>query len=109
VAASFFASHVRPALAHLPAQFASQAKASVGAAVTVGQHAPGSVGQSVVEAARQAFITGSDRAMLVAVAAALLGSLIALVFLPARAAGEEPVVVGVEEAPALALSGAEAA
>jgi EmrB/QacA subfamily drug resistance transporter len=109
VAASFFASRVRPALAHLPAHFATQAKSSVGAAVTVGQHTPGSVGHSLVEAARQAFVTGSDRAMLVAVAAALLGSLVAAWFLPARAAGEEPVAVGVEEVPALQLSGVEAA
>jgi EmrB/QacA subfamily drug resistance transporter len=104
VAASFFASHVRPALVHLPVQFAAQAKSSVGAAVTAGQHAPGSVGQSVVEAARQAFITGSDRAMLVAVAAAVLGSLVAARFLPARAEGEEPVSVGVEDLPVLELS-----
>jgi hypothetical protein len=93
VAASLFASHLRPALAHVPAQFAAQAKTSVGAAVTVGQHAPGSVGHSLVAAARQAFIAGSDRAMLVAVAAAALGALVAARYLPARAAGEELVSV----------------
>jgi EmrB/QacA subfamily drug resistance transporter len=90
VAASVFASRIHPALTHLPATVAAQAKASVGAAVTVGQHAPGSTGHNLVDAARQAFITGSDHAMLIAVAAALLGSLVAARFLPARAAGEAP-------------------
>jgi EmrB/QacA subfamily drug resistance transporter len=91
VAASLFASRMLPALTHLPATVAAQAKSSVGAAVTVGQHAPGSTGHNLVDAARQAFVTGSDRAMLIAVAAALLGSLVAARFLPARAAGEAPV------------------
>jgi EmrB/QacA subfamily drug resistance transporter len=96
VAASVFASRIHPALTHLPATVAAQAKASVGAAVTVGQHAPGSTGHNLVDAARQAFVTGSDHAMLIAVAAALLGSLVAARFLPARAAGEEPVTEVVE-------------
>jgi EmrB/QacA subfamily drug resistance transporter len=96
VAASVFASRIHPALTHLPATVAAQAKASVGAAVTVGQHAPGSTGHNLVDAARQAFITGADHAMLIAVAAALLGSLVAARFLPARAAGEEPVTEVVE-------------
>jgi EmrB/QacA subfamily drug resistance transporter len=109
VAASFFASHVRPALAHLPVQLAAQAQSSVGAAVTVGQHAPGSAGQNLVDAARQAFITGSDRAMIVAVAAAVLGALVAARFLPARAEGEEPVLVGVEERRVPLLTGVELA
>jgi hypothetical protein len=90
VASSLFTSRVQPALAHVPAQFAAQAKASVGAAVTVGQHAPGSVGHNLIDVARQAFVIGSDHAMLVAVAAALLGSLVAARFLPARAPGEAP-------------------
>jgi EmrB/QacA subfamily drug resistance transporter len=86
VAASIFASHIRPALAHLPAGVAARAKSSVGAAVTIGQHAPGSVGGALVEAARHAFIIGSDQAMIAATVAALLGSVVAARFLPARAA-----------------------
>ena len=43
--------------------YVAEAKASVGAAVTIaGQHAPGSFGQVLVDAARQAFVAGSDRA-----------------------------------------------
>ena len=73
-------------------------------AVTVGQHAPASFGQAIVDIARQAFMAGSDRAMLVAVVAATLGSLVAARFLPARATAPapEPVAevepVGFEEA-----------
>jgi hypothetical protein len=85
VAASVFASHLRPVLTHLPAGYVAEAKSSIGGAVTVGQHAPGSFGQSIVDMARQAFMAGSDRAMLVAVVAAALGSLVAARFLPARA------------------------
>jgi hypothetical protein len=109
VAASIYTSHVQPALAHVPATFAAQAKASVGAAVTVGQHAPGSTGHNLVDAARQAFITGSDHAMLVAVAAALLGSLVAARFLPARAVSEAPVSAEAEAAEVRTLSTAQAA
>lgn len=85
IASSFFTSHVQPALAHAPVQLAAQARSSVGAAVTIGQHAHGSIGQSLVDAARHAFISGSDQAMVLAVGAALVGSLVAARFLPARA------------------------
>ena len=85
VASSVFANHLHPVLTHVPARDAAEAKSSVGAAVLVGQHAPGSFGQVIVDIARQAFVAGSDRAMLVAVVAAALGSLVAARFLPARA------------------------
>jgi EmrB/QacA subfamily drug resistance transporter len=90
VASSIFASRIGPALTHVPARYATQAKASVGAAVTVGHHAPGSVGQTLVDAARQAFVVGSDRAMIVAVAAVAIGAIVSAVFLPPRAHLEVP-------------------
>jgi EmrB/QacA subfamily drug resistance transporter len=95
VASSLFLSRLRPFLAHVPAPYASQAKASVGAAVTIGRHVPGSVGHALVDAARQAFISGADRALLVAVGAALVGALAAAWFLPARSTTD-----AVEELPA---------
>jgi EmrB/QacA subfamily drug resistance transporter len=106
VASSVFASRLLPALTHVPAPFAAQAKESVGAAVVVGQHTPGSVGSNLVDAARQAFITGSNRAMIVALVAALLGCFVAARFLPARAATpleadaitDDVALVGVVEA-----------
>ena len=95
VAASIFSSHITPALAHVPAVFAAQARTSVGAAVTVGRHAPGPLGTGLVEAAKHAFITGSDQAMIVATAAALVGSVVAARFLPARSVGDVPATVDV--------------
>ena len=89
VASSVFASHLHPVLTHVPTRYVAEAKGSIGGAVTVGQHAPGSFGQTIVDIARQAFMAGSDRALLVAVVAAALGSLVAARFLPARAT--EPV------------------
>lgn len=94
VAASVFNTHIRPALAHVPAPFAAEAKSSVGAAVTIGQRAPLAVGHVLVDAARQAFVTGSDQAMVVAVAAALLGAVVAALFLPSRATSTGRVVSG---------------
>jgi EmrB/QacA subfamily drug resistance transporter len=96
VASSVFASRISPALAHVPAAYAAQAKSSVGAAVTVGHHAPGPIGQTLVDAARQAFIVGSDRAMIVAVAAVALGSVVAALFLPPRARLEVPASLDLE-------------
>ncbi|HAM02091.1 MAG TPA: MFS transporter [Acidimicrobiaceae bacterium] len=93
VASSIFTSHIRPALAHVPAAVAAQAKTSVGAAVTIGHHAPASLGATLVDAARHAFITGADQAMIVATAAALLGSFVALRLLPAHSAQEVSVAV----------------
>jgi EmrB/QacA subfamily drug resistance transporter len=90
VASSVFASHLRPVLTHVPARDVAEAKSSIGGAVTVGQHAPGSFGHVIVDSARQAFMAGSDRAMLVAVVAAALGALVAARFLPARATAPAP-------------------
>ena len=90
IASSVFASHLRPVLTHVPARDVAEAKSSIGGAVTVGQHAPGSFGQAIADVARQAFMAGSDRAMLVAVVAAALGALVAARFLPARATAPAP-------------------
>ncbi|MGH9029465.1 MAG: MFS transporter, partial [Acidimicrobiales bacterium] len=88
LASSGFASGIRPALVHVPARYVAQVRSSVGAAVTLGHHAPAPVGSLLIGSARQAFLSGSDHAVLVAVAAALLGSLAAAFLLPARAKAE---------------------
>jgi EmrB/QacA subfamily drug resistance transporter len=95
VASSIFATQIRSSLVHLPASVAAQAKSSVGAAVTAGQHAPGPLGHNLIDAARQAFVSGSDHAMIVAMGAALLGSLVAVRFLPARAGAALDQTAGV--------------
>jgi len=66
LASSAFAAQLRPVLAHIPALPASQAPASVGAAVTAGQHTAGPVGYHLIEAARQAFVIGADHALIAA-------------------------------------------
>ena len=85
VASSTFSSHLHASLAHLPAGYA-HATGSLSAALTTARQAPNAGGQILAHAAQHAFITGSDTAVLAAIAAALLGSLAAAVFLPARAA-----------------------
>jgi EmrB/QacA subfamily drug resistance transporter len=94
LAASVFAGRVQSALVHVPAQLAALARTSVGAAVTVGRHAPVSIGHRIVGTAQQAFVTGSDRAMVVAVVAAGLGAVVAARFLPPRVS---KAAVGTEE------------
>ncbi len=84
VANSLFGSHLGAVLHGFSAGVGAEARTSVGAAVTIGQHTPGSAGQALVDGARHAFLTGADRAVLVAVAAAIVGAVIAAVFLPAR-------------------------
>jgi EmrB/QacA subfamily drug resistance transporter len=96
IASSLFTSHLQPALAQIPAPFAVQAKASVGAAVTVGQHAPAPIGNHLIDVARNAFISGSNHAMLLAVAAAVLGAVVAACFLPARPAGAADTTVAAD-------------
>jgi EmrB/QacA subfamily drug resistance transporter len=107
VASSVFASRLHPALAHVPARFAAEASSSVGAAIAVGQHAPAPFGQSLIESARQAFISGADQATLFAVGAALIGAAVAARYLPARAADEAAGAAGAEAALAPAAVGAE--
>ncbi len=84
VASSVFSSHLHASLAHLPTSFAD-ATGSLGAALTAARQAHSASGQILAHAAQHAFITGSDTAVLAAVAAALLGALAAAAFLPARA------------------------
>lgn len=86
VASSTFAAHLHPYLGHLPLGVAAQANTSIGAAVGVGGHIPGAAGHQLVDVARQAFVTGADHALLVAVITAAAGALVAARYLPSRAA-----------------------
>jgi hypothetical protein len=108
-ASSLFAGHLRPFLDGVPGTYAASARASVGAAVTIGHHLPGPAGQLLVEGARHAFISGADQATLVALAAALLGAVVAAVFLPARATGTAPRLRTAPEPGHLELAQARAA
>ena len=69
----------------LPGPVAAAARDSVAKAGAVALQLGGQPGQAVLAAARQAFIDAMDRTVLVAAAVAVLGALVALLFLPARA------------------------
>jgi EmrB/QacA subfamily drug resistance transporter len=85
LASSAFAAQLHPVLAQAPTRHASQAPASIGAAVTAGQHIPGPIGHHLIEAARQAYVIGADHALIAAIAAAVAGAIVAARYLPARA------------------------
>jgi EmrB/QacA subfamily drug resistance transporter len=76
--------------AGLPAQVTAAAGDSVGAAVQLAARIGGPLGDAVAEAGRTAFVGAMGSTLLVAAAVALAGSLLALVFLPARAAAPAP-------------------
>jgi EmrB/QacA subfamily drug resistance transporter len=95
VLGSVFSSVYGPALAEklaglpIPGSALDAAKESVGATLAVAQQA-GQGGPLIVEAARTAFVDGLGAASLVAAAVVFAGSVLALLFLPARARAGEP-------------------
>ncbi|HEV8088308.1 MAG TPA: DHA2 family efflux MFS transporter permease subunit [Actinomycetota bacterium] len=93
VFASSFASHVSGALAGLPATAAAEASQSVGAAIQIGQTMGGTAGAALVAASKQAFISAMDKGLFVGATIALVGAMVALIWLPSRAATptEEPL------------------
>jgi DHA2 family multidrug resistance protein-like MFS transporter len=70
----------------VPAAAASAAKNSIGGALAVATAVGGDAGRALAGAARNAFVAGMHPAVLAAAAVALVGALIVIVFLPARAA-----------------------
>jgi hypothetical protein len=96
-----YGSHVLGALTALgaPAATARLAGQSVVAGMTVASRFPAPLREAAQAAVRSAFITGVHRGSLVAAGTALAAALVALVFLPARAAaGEDLVLVRTEAA-----------
>jgi len=93
VFASSFASNVSSALTGLPATAAAEASASVGAAIQIGQQMGGDAGFALVAASKQAFISAMDKGLFVGATIALVGAVVALIWLPSRAATptEEPL------------------
>jgi EmrB/QacA subfamily drug resistance transporter len=79
------------AVAGLPAPAADAAKESLTGAMSVAHGAGGETGRQLIEAAQSAFVTGMHSAALVAAAIALAGAVVALLWLPARAAAEAPL------------------
>jgi hypothetical protein len=89
VLSSSYRDAIAPALAGLPGQAAAAAHDSLGAALGVAGRL-GAAGDTLAQAARGAFVDAMGEVALVAAAAALLGALITLVLLPARAPAHAP-------------------
>jgi hypothetical protein len=87
VLSSVFGSRMVDALAggQLPAEAHDVATQSVTGAVAVADHIGGTQGRALADAAKSAFVDGLHTTSLVATGFAIVGSLIALVFLPAHA------------------------
>jgi hypothetical protein len=101
---SAYGSHVLSSLTALGATAATGhlAGQSVVAGMTVASHFPAPLRDAAQAAVRSAFMTGVHRGSLVAAGTALAAALVALVFVPARAAvSEDPVLVRTEAADSL--------
>lgn len=86
------------AQAHLPVAIAHEASASLGAALAIAAHIGGSAGQAFAQVARESFVTGVNLADLVGMSVAILGVIVAAVFLPSRAVSGTQRLVGPEVA-----------
>jgi EmrB/QacA subfamily drug resistance transporter len=104
VFASAFTSKVSPSLVALPADVAAQASQSVDQAIRAGTELGGAVGAAIVAAAKQSFISAMDRGLFVGAAIAMVGAIVALIWLPSRAAmpAAEPLPAGADREVALA-------
>ncbi len=90
VLASTYGSKIGAAIAKqsrpVPKSIADAMKSQLGAALAVAQRIGGPIGALIRNTARHAFVTGMHQGMVVGGAAALVGAVVALVWLPAHAA-----------------------
>lgn len=96
VFASAYTATLGPWLVGLPANAATAAQSSVGAAIEIGNQVGGVAGTALVTAAKQSFIHAMDRGLAVGAAVALVGAVVSLVWLPKRALVDEAIEVHVE-------------
>ena len=82
---SVYGTRMTDTLHGLPSTIVSAASDSVGAAVGIGARIGGAPGRALVDTAHSSFIHGMDVTLVVAAGVALIGALVALLFLPARA------------------------
>jgi MFS transporter, DHA2 family, multidrug resistance protein len=80
------------AVTGMPTGAAEAASDSVGAAHEVAAQIGGAPGAKLVGVANHAFVDAMASTATIAAAAAMVGALIALAFLPSRAAAETPVL-----------------
>jgi EmrB/QacA subfamily drug resistance transporter len=72
-----------------PPSAIAEAKESLGQAFQLAANAPGDLGASIIASAQEAFVAGMHRGVLVAAAAAFIGFLVVVIWLPARAADHD--------------------
>ena len=96
ILASSYGSGMEDATAGLPPAAAEAASDSVGAAHEVGAQLGGGAGANLIDTAHNAFVDAMTTTATLAAAAALIGALIALAFLPSRARTEAPAPAGRE-------------
>ena len=79
-----------PLLAHqgLPASINQLILGSIGGALAVAQRAPGHTGEALAEAARRAFISGMDLALIIAAVIVGVAGAVVLIALPSRPVSE---------------------
>jgi MFS family permease len=92
--ASSYAAHIAGSLRDLPASVRVSATESVGSALAAGAKVGGVQGAAITAAAKDSFITAMDRGLVVGAAIALLGAVVALIWLPNWAPTPDPIVVG---------------
>ena len=93
VFASAYTSSIASALQGLPAQAATAATNSVGAALAIADRLPGTSGTALATAAKSSFIHAMDRGLFVGAAVAVVGALVALIWLPNRPLTEPEAIV----------------
>lgn len=96
--ASRYASHLRPALTHLPAALRTAALGSVGGAVDVGGQLGGHAGAVLAAQARAAFVVGMRGTLLIGSAVALVAGMLVFRNLPVRLVQPDEVPAPEEEA-----------
>ncbi len=94
--ASAYTAALRPVLSGLPAPTTEQALSSVGAAIEIGTKVGGAAGAAIVTAAKTSFIHAMDRGLIVGALIALVGALVALMWLPSRAPAVDAIEVQVD-------------
>jgi EmrB/QacA subfamily drug resistance transporter len=103
ILSSSYGSGMGEATAGLPTEAADAAGDSVGAAHEIGAQLGGGAGAKLIDTANSAFVDAMTTTATLAAAAAVIGALIALAFLPSRARAEAPAPLGPDAlAPAMA-------
>lgn len=88
ISAPVYAAGVRPATTALPAAAAGPVHDSLAGAGVVAAQLPVAQGEALLAAARSAFVTGMAEAVLVGAVVAIVGAVVAFVFLPGRRTAE---------------------